>query len=62
MNITGVIYCRELYIVSRRGRRGKCDKRFIIIVAYTSYDRLARHSGLCFQPLLTWLFEKYYTS
>lgn len=50
----GVIYCR-------RGRRGKCDKRLIIIVAYTSYDRLARHSGLCFQPLLTWLFKQYYT-
>lgn len=44
----GVIYCR-------RGRRGKCDKRLIIIVAYTSYDRLARHSGL-----LTWLLKIYY--
>lgn len=50
----GVIYCR-------RGSCGKRDKRLIIIVAYTSYDRLARHSGLCFQPLLTWLFKKYYT-
>lgn len=57
----GVIYCRALYIVSRRGRRGKCDKRLIIIVAYTSYVRLALHSGLCFQPLLTLLFKKYYT-
>lgn len=50
----GVIYCR-------RGRRRKCDERLIIIVAYTSYDRLARHSGSCFQPLLTWLFKQYYT-
>lgn len=50
----GLIYCR-------RGRRGKCDKRLIIIVASTSYDRLARHSGLCFHPLPTWLFKKYYT-
>lgn len=55
----GVIYCRTLYIVISRGRRGKCDKR--LIVAYTSYVRLARHSRLCFQSLLTWLFKKYYT-
>lgn len=50
----GVIY-------RSRGRRGKCDKRLIIIVASTSYDRLARHSGLCFHPLLTCLFKQYYT-